>query len=152
MDETFAWTMAGGRRRHLTIAATAGDVVTNLSPGLGKRWIVLSGKLYLANNATVANRVLRLNKTNGTIEVEQIAASIIVAASASRTVNFGEVKAAWSSGSTTFANGGVGWGTSDYFAIDGIVIEGLDELRIAISAGVAGDSYEGTVTVLEMQV
>jgi len=143
----FAWTFPGGKRITKTIAATAGNVVTNLSPGSGKRWLVLRGTISLDTDATAATRIPRLEVTDGTNITEALTYGANVIADKIGHLEFGEIRLVH----------GVNPGkrvddTNDYVGIEPILLEGSDQLRITIENGVAGDSYEGFVVVLEIDI
>jgi len=128
----------GGKRRHIVIAPTAGNVVTNLSPAAGWRWQILHGLINLTCDATVANRTIRIRLTDGTTVSHQVGISGATTASATRNL---AVRSGYA------ANGG---GTEgDLIAFGLLIIEGADQLRVLVDAGVAGDSYNGIITVLE---
>ena len=140
-----AWTFPGGRRVIKEIVATAGDVVVNLSPGAGKRWIVLFGRVTLVADGNAANRLITFTTTDGTNTTSDIGYnSTAITASQTKSVTI-----------TSKSMTGQGAGLTD-LAILGLpipcILEGLDQLHIAIAAGVAGDSYTGWIVVLEMPV
>lgn len=133
----------GGKRTVETIAATAGDVITNLSPhSTNRRWLVLSGRITLVADATVANRSIRFYKTDGTNITEYLFTSAAVTAGQTRSISHGEVKHLDTA--TILDN--------FYAGHDPILIEGADQFRIQIGNGVAGDSYSGYVVILEVAI
>jgi len=133
-----------GRKLTITIPATAGNVTTNISPGVGKRYLLMRGRITLQNNATVANRQVILAITDGTNISEYLLVGANVAASAAWNISMGEVNLAPSTGALGDSSGGyLGLG-------NGIVLHGVDQFRITISAGVAGDSYSGFLDFLEV--
>ena len=139
---TFSWIFPGGKRVIKTIAATAGDVVTNLSPGSGKRWLVLYGMVTIVCNGTAANREVKAVITDGT--------SVIM--------NLGFNATAFTAGQTRIMlyMAGGGTGNSDEFTNvmtrlpQLCILEAADQLRITVAAGVAGDSYSGYFVVMEI--
>jgi len=139
---SFAWTFPAGRRITKTISATAGNVVTNLSPGTGKRWLILRGRFYLTTDATTADRRIRLVITDGTNITERLGASHVISASSSGYLSFGE---------TNVVDGGI-YGDDGYIGTNPILLEGNDQLRITIDSGQAGDQYSGYVVLLEVDV
>ena len=139
----FAWIFPAGRLIVKTISNTAGNVITNLSPGSGKRWLILRGRLYLTTDSTTADRRIRLVVTDGTNVVERLGASDIIAASSSDYLSFGEVR--------TKSTDAV-YGDTSYLGIEPILLEGNHQLRIIIDSGQAGDTYNGYVVLLEVDV
>ena len=138
----------GGKRVQYTITATAGNVVTNISPATGKRWLGLRGILTLTTDATVANRTIVLQITDGTNLIECVGYSAVIAASLVGSLSFGEVVHA---GGKAAAIAGIFTDNiNSYLGIRPILIEGADQLRITIINGKAGDSYSGYLVVLEL--
>lgn len=145
-----AFTFQGGKRSHEAIAATAGNVIKNLSPGAGKRWLVLSGSIAIVTDVNAGNRWLVISKTDGTNVVEVIAHTAAQPASKTNHIDFGE--GILGSGTSSMVLGDLADDAQFYFGIRPILIEGSDQLRFTVSGGLAGDSYSGYVTVLEMDV
>lgn len=139
--DTFSWTFPGGRRRVVAIGATAGNVVSNQSPGAGKRWLILRGLIVLVTDVTVAARYVDLMLTDGTNIVSYIAQSDVQAASGTKRVSFGEVR--------QYVGAGAPY---NHVGIQPILLESADQFRISITAGVAGDSYTGYLVVLELEI
>lgn len=142
MNPQFSWIFQGGRRRTKTISSTAGNVTTNLSPGSGKRWLVLRGYLTFSTDSTTADRIPLILITDGTNTVGKVCAHDAITASSSGAIIFGEAQS---------------WRTNvdadpDMVGIRPILLEGSDQLRIQIDAGQAGDNYSGYVVVLEVDV
>jgi len=139
------WTFQGGKRVIKTIAATAGDAVANLSPGTGKRWLVLRGRLTLVADANAANRYVNLRLTDGTNVVEGIGQlSTAIVANETKILDFGEVR---------FMSGAaIAYDSLGYLGFNPILLEGADQFRIEIVGGLAGDSYSGYVVVLEIDI
>lgn len=144
MKQDLAWIFQGGRRVTKIISSTAGNVNTLLSPGTGKRWLVLRGKITINTDATVANRYIHLRTTDGTNETEMIGRGNAVAASASQNLNFGEAR--------NIQNATYGSGGDQYIGLQPVLLEGDDELKITVVSGQAGDNYSGYVVVLEVDV
>lgn len=138
----------GGTLKTVTIAATAGNVVTNKAPGAGKRWIVLSGYVLLDTDVNAANRRIVLAITDGTNILQNLGFTNIVTANQLGQVDFGGVGTltGWSPGTLGSTN------IDEYFEIQGLLIEGVDQVRITITAGLAGDSYSGFFRVLELGI
>lgn len=135
----------GGQKKNLVVSATAGNVITNLVPGVGYRWRVLRGLITLTCDATVANRYIRLQDTDGVNIVEYLGGSTVLTATVVGAINFG--KSQLGAGVDTR-----GYTLLGYLTIGDLIIDNLDELRISITAGVAGDSYSAEIVVLEMVV
>lgn len=149
MDSVLALVFPGGKRLQNTIAATAGTVITNLSPATDKRWLILRGEITLDTDGNAANRFLNLDVTDGTNIVEKIGRSDAIILNKVAIVTFGEFTA--SLGSDAWVFGRTASGDSKYYlATRGIIIEGADQFRITIAGGLAGDSYSGRVVVLEI--
>ena len=146
-DDKFMYIFQGGRRRLLTIPATAGNIVTNLTPGAGKRWLIVHGMVSLANGVGVANRLIFLQITNGTVVTHRIGSTTSITASQNGSLDFGPVRH-----NRTALAGFYAGDVPTYLGIDPVIVEGADQLRISIPNGLAADAYEGFVTVLEMDI
>lgn len=137
-------TFPGGRRVIETIVTTAGNVVTNLSPGAHVRWIVLWGKITLVADATAANRYFTYVLTDGT----NVTFDLPYVSSA---ITAGQTKAMVL---TNYWTKDGNMGTPNIHCLVALpnpcILEGNDQLRITITSGQAGDSYSGFVVVLEM--
>lgn len=142
-SDVFAWIFPGGALKTVTIAATAGNVVTNKTPGAGKRWLVLHGKIILVTNITVANRYIELHITDGTNILHSLGQHGAVTASLTSRLGFGPAKYILSI-AAAYDHG--------YIGFDPLMIEDDDQLRIVITNGVAGDSYSGYIRVLEISI
>jgi hypothetical protein len=142
-------TFQGGAIRRITIAATAGNVATNLTPAGGafknKRWRVLRGYLLLTCDATVANRNFGINITDGTHNLQALGISAVIVATQTGYVSFGEPVTANLNWTVTPDGGSVRCS----FNITNCYLEGADAINIYVNGGVAGDSYAGYVEVLE---
>jgi len=143
MNEMFAWTFLGGRRVIKTISATAGNVVTDLSPGDGKRWLVLFGRITLTTDATVANRKISYYLRDGSGDTNFLGASNAIPENSTGVFNLHQHYEKSSN---------VGEGGEDHIGVGLILLEDSDQLRITISNGQAGDSYSGKIVVLEVDV
>ena len=141
VDEVLALTFAGGKRLQNTISATAGNVVTNLAPATGKRWKILRGIIDITADANAANRYILLRITDGTDLIEKIYQSAVITAGLTKQLNFGEM---------VLFNAGTAGDGFGYVGIQNLIIESPDQFRVQISGGLAGDSYEGFVVVLEL--
>ena len=132
----------GGQLKTITIAATAGNVVMNKSPGAKKRWIVLLGAITIITDGTVANRKLRISLTDGSNVLTNFPQSPDIPASTTAIQNYNEARE--SEGS---------WGGVDTVCSLGSPILGdSDQLRLTLANGVAGDSYSGYFRVLELGI
>lgn len=132
----------GGQEKTLDIGATAGNVTTNLSPGVGLRWVIQRGRIVVTPDITVVNRYVDLITTDGTNITEDISSTPAIVASTTHITAFGE---------GIIAVGGA-LGANSYTGLQNLVIDGIDQFRITLRAGVAGDSYSGRVVVREMAV
>lgn len=140
------FTMPAGWLRTLIIENTPGNVLMPLSPGPGFRWRILMGRLTLVCDATVASRFMRLG-----IYIPGITGALCpqiygaaAAANETKTMSFSEqIVTSGGAFSADSAHHGIG---------QGWILEGTDYLQIGISAGVAGDVYNGAIRVLEVRV
>ena len=141
----FAWTFQGGRHLTITIGATAGNVVTNLTPALGKRWLILGGIVTIVCDATAVNRIIILTATDGTNITRPLSQTANILATTTKKSGFGEAN---------YYSTGCNPATVDWYCGLGtpILLEGADQFRITINAGVAGDSYSGFIDILEVDV
>jgi len=137
------WMFLGGRIRKLTISNTAGNVATALSPGQGKRWLVLRGNIHISTDATTADRSLNIYVTDGT-NITCYYPKNNTPVTASQTADI------------SFANYGNGVDVTrqarGHIGIPNILLEGSDELKLVIANGQAGDTYNGYVVVLEVDI
>lgn len=132
--------------RHISIAATAGNVATNLSPTAGYRWEILYGEITLVNDATVANRSVYIEPqlSTGTEVTAGFYNTTAYTAGQTRRIKFGQHLDRIIDISIL--------NTNSFASIKGWVIEGTDRLNITINNGQAGDSYSGSVTVYEIKL
>ena len=117
--------------------STAGDVVTDISPGDYKNYQLLYGNVRLITDATVVNRylILEILDDSGNKLLSPLVSSPAIPASTTKDLN---ICTNWSAayGAPTAA---------DYMVAVGswILIQGSDVFRIRTHAGVAGDSITG---------
>lgn len=134
----------GGLARTLIISATAGDVITDLTPGAGKRWLILYGKITLINEASAGNRNIYFLFTDAANNVLMTSlASANIAISATSSLHIGISNAAGITGAISLAGTYIALGSNAY-------VDGTNKIRVVISSGVAGDSYSGRIKVLEI--
>ena len=138
---SLALTYPGGQLKTITIAATAGNVVTDKTPGPRKRWVLLYGRVTLVLDATVADRYLDLQITDGTNILDGgLRNNVAFTASQTRFVSFANYQGA-----------GLNQNINDHARFQfGGILEGADQLRVKVASGVAGDSYSGFIRVLEL--
>ena len=132
----------GGTHKTITIAGTAGNVVSNKSPGQGKRWKLLSVRTELTTDGTVVNRSVRLSITDGTNILNRLPASANVPATTTSSANF-------SSKNDFVVGQGVDGG---HISFGDVIISDLGQIRVNIAAGVAGDTFAGFISVLEVGI
>jgi hypothetical protein len=135
----------GGQEKILVITATAGNVITDLSPGIGLRWKILRGRIVLINDATIANRNILFSVTNGTNLISELGLGVVATATQTTVLQMID-------GVVPIAGSLVGQNWPNIGLIGGPVLTDADQLRITIVNGVVGDSYSGRVAVLEMAV
>jgi len=139
-----ALTFPGGKLHTLTIAATAGNVQTNLTPGVRKRWVILSGKITIVCNGNPSNRLVIIGKqTTAGIALDPAPFNdTAFTAGQTRSIAFDSM----------FPGGE--WKDEDFNASSAVpfggILEGTDRINIQISGGLAGDSYSGIIRVLEL--
>ena len=131
-----------GRRVHKTIGATAGNITTNLSPGVGKRWKVLNGRISLVTDGTAVDRGIHITLTDGTNTTTRFPVSPAIPASTSANLSLLH----------NYAVGGGATSIEYHIAVGDIWVEGTDQFRVRIADGVAGDSYSGRFVVMEYDV
>ena len=144
-DTVVALTEPHGELKTITIAATAGNVTTNKTPGTTKRWRVLYGRITLVNDATAANRNILPSVTDGTNVLCTFLGSKNITAGQTSDMSISPLHslASSSGGGTVLQDGTHG------DIPEPLIIEGSDQFRISINNGVAGDSYSGYIRVLE---
>ncbi len=136
------FTFPGGRLRHITVAATAGNVNNNNSPGTGKRWKLLYARITLVADATVANRYIGVTIFSGAVQQISKASSGAIVATTTRVLGLVPAGDAYASDDASVVS----------ITPDGWILEGSDFIRFSILSGVAGDSYSGVFTILESPV
>ena len=133
-------TFPGGTLKTITIAATAGNVVTNKTPGTGKRWVILYGRIVFVADGTAANRILTMRLTDGTNVLTQLPAMTTTTAGQTKSMSLNGAR----------IDQGLQALDNDHLTINkNHVLEGADQIRIAVIDGQAGDSYSGFIRVLE---
>jgi len=140
----FAFTFPGGELKTITISATAGNATANKTPGANKRWVLLYARITLVCDATVVDRYINAQLTDGT-NILAILMGITTAVTASQTK------------SVSYQRGiavGKGDAGTDHAHINmgDVILEGADQFRINITSGVAGDSFSGFLRVLEINL
>lgn len=136
-----------GRLRHILIGATAGNVSTTLQPGAGKRWYLVSGRVGLVTDVTVANRYIVFGTyMTGAVLLHSAVRSDVITASLTR--YFSLMGSVTTAGSATIMD----TGSVHEIVFDHEILEGSDYATVSILGGVAGDSYSGVVTVVEAPV
>lgn len=136
-----------GEIKTITISATAGNVTSSKSPGASKKWKILYGRIVLVNDATVANRNLNvtLYNTGGTKIGYDAYATNLAASATGYYVIHGIHGTAQGNANTT------SWATADFYLSGGdCIISGTDKIQFSVANGVAGDSYSGTLHVIEL--
>jgi len=139
---SFAWTFPAGRLVIKTVSSTAGDVTTNLSPGSGKRWLLLYGRFSLSTGSTAGSRYLNFFITDGTNLIHRIGISGSIDADSSLNISLRQ---------NIDFQGGAGGGENQ-IAFGDIILEGSQQFRITVTGGLAEDSYSGYLVVLEVDV
>lgn len=147
-DVTFDF--PAGRIRTIPIAATAGNVNKDLAVPAGKQWRVLSLHTTLTTDATVVNRTPYIEKRNGTDVTEHIGHGGSWGQNSSVYFSMGEAVVVYGTGAGLGHRSGAAY--SSYIGIQNLFLGKDDLLRISIVNGVAGDSYQGFLTVLEVDV
>lgn len=143
-NNVLALVFQGGKRVNGAIPATAGNVAYAITPPAGKRWLFIRGHITLVCDANAGNRSIRAVVNDGTNTTEGIMVGSNVTANNTGYMSFGEVR-------QYDDIAGLGsLSTMGYVGIDPILLEGDDELSIYISSGLAGDSFSGNYTVLEL--
>lgn len=141
MTPSSPFSFPGGKLRHVALAATAGNVVLDTAVPSGKRWWLLYGQITIVCDAIVDNRYVRLSLTDGTNEIHRFARnSTAITASQTQIVTYGMYDGAETPG-----------GLACIPIPSVCVIKASDEIRVTITDGAAGDSYSGTMTVLEVE-
>ena len=118
----------------------AGNATISLSPGAGRKWLVIYGWIKIVCDATVANRntILQITTSGGT-DLTYVATSPNVTASNSYTWRLIPI----SGYVTVTIQPGI-------FTNNVMVVNGTDKLYITTAAGVAGDAVTCSITVIEL--
>ncbi len=132
--------------RELTIPATAGNAAWTSAVPAGKKWHFLRLKLVVITDATVANRLVVTGFTNsaGLIGKDIAAASAAITASLTRgviihdNIELSYTPSAGIDGVTYIATVNFGG-----YGFNGDLVE------VGLAAGVAGDSFSGSLLVEE---
>ena len=136
-------TFPGGKLHTETISSTNGNIATDLSPGSSSyiRWRFLYGFLQITTDGTAASRQISLSIRDGSGNTLALLGGTS-AISASKT---GSLTLAGVGGLTNDFTPGLTVSPDSYAQIDpgSIILEGDDILRISITSGQAGDSYNG---------
>ncbi len=126
-----------------TIAATAGNLVTNLQPTGDRRWKIHRWRLSLVCDVTVANRIIRTRLYDDPAVGNETGTPV-----SSATATALQTK--------TFSGGVLSAGTGAALADDAqalmnnpLVVDRLMSLSFEVINGVAGDSYSGFVVIEE---
>lgn len=141
-------TFPGGKKKQITVSATAGNAVATKGPGYGKRWIVLSIRVTLVADGNAASRFIILKKDDGTNVV-------IVFATHSGAITAGQTSSQqWLKNpfNEVTDHASAPGECSPPIGIGFIMLEGDDRLNLSIANGLAGDSYSGHIVVLEVDV
>jgi hypothetical protein len=138
-------TYPGGKLLNLAVAATAGNVATNKSPGAGKRWVILYGRITIVCDGNAADRAVIFAKKNaaGTQLDPGAHNATNYTAGQTRTIAFDNSFIGDEKDNDLFSNSVVTFGG---------IVEGTDNLNITVSGGLAGDSYSGNMRVLELGI
>lgn len=129
------WTFPGGVPLVDVIPATAGDAVDTYTVPAGKRNQILSIKITLTADATVANRFITASITDGTNTIWENQAGAITASATS--IKY-------------FIIGLTTSGAKFNALLHNNLLPPGYELKISIENGVAGDSFEGFTSYREI--
>ena len=141
-------TFPGGTLKTVEVPATAGNANSDSSPGSRKRWKILMGSVSLTTDATAVNRTFRVKiYPEGTFTLNVGTSSENIPGSTTASLVFGGF---YNANNRNFTLGGFS-GYPAFFSLDpnSMILEGSDVLRISIVNGVADDSFEGFIRVLE---
>lgn len=132
-----------------TIAATAGNVATNLTPNAGKKWKINYVSIHCTTSGDAANRYIKFEITNsgGTQLFNLTVGAVLVA---SKVGAFDIVPNTTKSPNVSI--GDPAHDTNDWICVDNLIISGTDRLKISIQNGVAADSYSGYYQYIELPV
>ena len=133
-----------GEVKTITIAATAGNVATTKTPGAGKKWKLLYGRILLTCDATVTNRYIQINITTTGHGAVLAAVSGTTAITASQSKDFGYLPILPINSTVPCPISNFSQAPLDF------IVSGTDEIYTIISGGVVGDSYSGYLKVIEL--
>jgi len=149
MMNTFAWTFQGGKIRIIkSLVSVAGNVATTIRPEQGKRWIVMSLRLHIVADANAANRIARPTITDGTSTMLQlIENTAAIVANETKDVE-------WLSGQSYGESDGVGGNLLMVGTFPNVLLDYYSSLRLILTIvnGLAGDTYDYYLTVLEVEI
>lgn len=131
--------------RSVKTATGAGNAIVAISPGTGKRWVVLFGYAKMVCDATVANRQMNLKTDDGSTEnFDYGLHTTVITASQTKYVGIqGRERTPKTITETYIGEWDIGM----------MVLEGADRLLLtAATGGVAGDVQSLRVTVLESNI
>lgn len=136
----------GGTVKVITIAATAGNVAVNESPGALKTWVLESIRLTVVCDATVVNRRFQISLQNvgGTVTYASVLNHADAITASQTIIVEGLLNTPSIDTKDSSANFSLG--------IPRIILVGTERLNIALGGGVAGDSYSGTMRVRELGI
>lgn len=138
----FTFTFPGGKIRQERITDGAGNAATNkITVPTGKRWLLMSVRIKLVNDATVANRFPYLKITDAT-DILWESGTFTATASATYTINFSTDGGAVQRIAYTTVNGAQAFGLQ--------ILKAGDVLDFTVTTGQAGDVLNVWVRVLEM--
>lgn len=136
------WIFKGGRAKDIISEVTAGNVVLNISPGAGYRWLLLYGQITLICDATAVVRTIRPRITT---PLGGILAYLPMGANAAEnTTNILSMH-------PTYEGVGIQAQINAHMGLGEIIINGTNRFTILINSGVAGDAYTVYLTVLEAE-
>ena len=145
---SLALSFPGGHLKTVEIPATAGNVVTTISPGVGVRWIIQYGEVNIDSDGNAGNRKFVIEITDGTDTVLHLGDNDNAITANQK----GVVIIMNPQGMQDWTMGTPGFNVTSTLPISGLLLEGADELQIEINNGLAGDSYEGFIRVLALGI
>jgi len=146
MIQALNWIFLGGKLRILSISATAGNSSATLSPGSGKRWIILYGRIELSTSADTGDRYIFVEIDDGSNSLLKLPRnSGAITASQTKSLEIAPYGFCLNTGNQAPSVGHVGLALP-------LIIEGSMRLKVSISGGFAEDSFTGKFVVLEVPV
>jgi hypothetical protein len=142
-----ALTYPGGKYKRIAITATAGNLNNDaVTPGLGKRYLIIEARITLVCDANASNRYINFVKFNATpVKIFSLGSSSVLVANETGMLQIGPI---------IYARGGSGGDTGtndDYLGYTyPYMVNETDFIRISINGGLAGDSFSGYFDVLEL--